>query len=257
MKKVKSPLKDKPLHNPGQSSDEYIRDYRDDKMLSPMLFAFGMILIALMEWYSWFTKSIPNPLPITVVAVLASIYSAIKFVTGKKKLKALRQGRDGEIIVGQYIERLRETGAKIFHDIPGDNFNLDHVVIDKSGIYVIETKTFSKPEKGEANITYDGEKILVDGKELDRNPIIQVKAACSWLKDLLKKSTNKDCEPRPVIIFPGWFVQLTAEAKNSDVWVLNPKALPAFISNSKPKIKDDEVNLFSFHLSRYVRTEKK
>jgi len=95
----------------------------------------------------------------------------------------------------------------------------------------------------------------VNGRELDRNPIVQVKAACNWLKVLLKQSTGKDCEPMPVIIFPGWFVQMTAEAKNSDVWVLNPKALPAFISNSRPKIKDDEVNLFSFHLSRYVRNK--
>lgn len=202
---MKTPLKDKPLHNSGQSSDEYIRDYLDDKILSPMLYAGCMIVLTIMEWYLWFTKSIPNPFPITLVAILASIYAAIKIVTGKKKLQALKLGRDGEIAVGQYLELLREKGAKVFHDIPGDGFNLDHVVIDKSGIYVVETKTFSKPEKGAPNIVYDGEKILVDGKEVDRNPVIQVKAACNWLKDLLKKSTGKDCDPRPVIMFPGLF----------------------------------------------------
>lgn len=254
---MKSPLKNKPLHNPGQSSDEYIRDYLDDKIWPPMLYTGCLIVLTIVEWHLWFTKSIPNPFLITVVAILASIYTAIKFVTGKRKLKALRLGRDGEIAVGQYLELLREKGAKVFHDIPGDGFNLDHVVIDKSGIYVIETKTFSKPEKGEVNIIYDGEKILVNGKELDRNPVIQVKAACNWLKEELKKSTGKNCEPRPVIIFPGWFVQMTAEAKNSDVWVLNPKVLPTFIANSKTKIKEDEISLFSYHLSRYVRTANK
>jgi len=254
---MKSPLKDKPLHNPGQSSDEHIRDYRDDKIFLPMIFAACMIILAIMEWYKSITNSPPIPILTTGMAILAFIYAAIRFVTIRKKLKALRLGRDGEIAVGQYLELLREKGAKIFHDIPGDGFNLDHVVIDKSGIYVVETKTLSKPEKGASNIVYDGEKILVNGKELDRNPVIQVKAACHWLKELLKQSTGKDCNPRPVIIFPGWFVQPTAEAKNSDVWVLNPKALPAFISNSNPKIKDDEVKLFSFHLSRYVRSENK
>jgi len=59
------------------------------------------------------------------------------------------------------------------------------------------------------------------------------------------------------VLFPGWFVELTAETKNSDVWGLNPKAISSFISRSKPQLKDDEVNLLSFHLSRYVRTENK
>ncbi|MBN1471564.1 MAG: NERD domain-containing protein [Syntrophaceae bacterium] len=254
---MKSPLKDKPLHNPGQSGEKYIQDYKDDKILPPLMFAFGMILIAITEWYSWFTKSLPNPLPITVVAFIAVLYAMIRVAIVRKKIKALRLGRDGEIVVGQYLEVLRENGAKIFHDIPGDGFNLDHVVIDKSGIYVIETKTISKPDKGEARIIYDGEKIVVNGKELDRNPVVQTKAVCNWLKELLKESTGKDCNPKPVVLFPGWFIELTAEAKNSDVWVLNPKALPAFISKSKPQLKDDEVNLFSFHLSRYVRAENK
>jgi hypothetical protein len=130
-------------------------------------------------------------------------------------------------------------------------------VIHKSGIYVIETKTFSKPEKGIPIVTYDGERVLVNGKEPNGNPVIQVKAASNWLKELLKESTGKDCNPRPVVVFPGWFVEPTVEAKNSDVWVLNPKALPAFISRSKSQLENDEINLFSFHLSRYVRAENK
>jgi hypothetical protein len=130
------------------------------------------------------------------------------------------------------------------------------VVIDKSGVYVIETKTLSKPDKGSPVVTFDGEKVFINGKEPDRNPVIQVKAACGWLRDLLKESTGKDCKPMPVVVFPGWFVQPTAEAKNSDVWVLNPKALPAFISNSKPRYESDEVGMFSYHLSRYVRAEE-
>lgn len=254
---MKSPLKGRPLHNPGQSGDEYIQNYRDDKILPPLIFAFGIILIAIMEWYYWFIKRLPNPLLTTAVAIIAFIYAAIRVVTAKKKLKALRLGRDGEIAVGQHLDLLREKGAKILHDIPGTGFNIDHVVIDESGIYVIETKTYSKPEKGQTNVIYDGEKILVNGKETERNPVIQVKAACSWLKELLEKSTGKECHPKAVILFPGWFVQPTTEAKNSDVWVLNPKALPAFISKSKSQLKKDEVNIFAYHLSRYVREESK
>ncbi|WP_425484267.1 nuclease-related domain-containing protein [Candidatus Methylobacter favarea] len=42
---------------------------------------------------------------------------------------------------------------------------MDHVVICKSGVYIIETKTFSKPDKGEAKIIYNGDAILLNGKK--------------------------------------------------------------------------------------------
>lgn len=254
---MKSPLKDKPLRNPGQSGDEHIQDFLLDKIMPPIIFACGMVFLAFAEWYRWATNSPPIPKLMTAIAIISVLYALIREVILRKKLKALRLGKEGEIAVGQHLDLLRENGAKIFHDIPGEGFNIDHVVIDKSGIYVIETKTFSKPEKGQPIVIYDGEKILVNGKETDRNPVVQVKAACNWLKELLKNSTGKDCNPKPVVLFPGWFVQPTAEAKNSDVWVLNPKALPAFISKSKSQLKDDEVNIFSYHLSRYVRQENK
>ncbi|MDI6743178.1 MAG: nuclease-related domain-containing protein [Smithella sp.] len=254
---MKSPLKSRPLHNPGQSSDGYIQDFIIDKISPPILFAAGMVFVAFMEWYRWFTNSPPIPELMTAIAISAVLYAIIRSMILRKKLKALKLGRDGEIAVGQHLDLLREKGAKILHDIPGQGFNIDHVVIDESGIYVIETKTYSKPEKGQTNIIYDGGKIIVNGKEPERNPVIQVKAACSWLKELLEKSTGKEYHPKAVVLFPGWFVQPTAEAKNSDVWVLNPKALPAFISKSKSQLKKDEVNIFSYHLSRYVREESK
>jgi hypothetical protein len=253
---MKTPLKDNPLRNPGQSGDEYIHEYLFDK-ISPIIFALFMVLLAVMEWYKSATNSPPIPIPMTVIAIISVLYAVIRVAILRKKLRALRLGRDGEIAVGQYLELLRENGAKVFHDIPGNGFNLDHVVIHKSGIYVIETKTFSKPDKGQPIVTYDGENILVNGKEAGRNPVVQVKAACNWLKELLKESTGKECNPRPVVVFPGWFVQPTVEAKNSDVWVLNPKALPVFISKSKSQLETEEINLFSFHLSRYVRNEKR
>lgn len=233
--------------------DEQIDDFITDKILQYVMISMVFLFFALMDWYRWLTNTPPMPILFTIVAFLTVLYTVRKVVVGRKQIKALRLGRDGEKAVGQYLDLLRENGAKVFHDIPGEGFNLDHVVIDKSGIYVIETKTFSKPDKGNPIVTYDGEKILVNGKEPDRNPVIQVKAACNWLKILLKESTGKDCNPRPVVVFPGWFVQLTAEAKSSDVWVLNPKALPSFISNSKPQHKQDELGIFSYHLSRYIR----
>jgi hypothetical protein len=71
--------------------------------------------------------------------------------------------------------------------------------------------------------------------------------------DFIGISTGKDFDVKKVVLFPGWFIEPTAEARQSDVWVLNPRALPAFISNSREQLVGGDLSLVSFHLSRFVR----
>ena len=40
---------------------------------------------------------------------------------------------------------------------------IDHVIIGPAGIFTIETKTWSKPVRGEARIVFDGEKLTAGG----------------------------------------------------------------------------------------------
>lgn len=251
---MKSPLKAKPLRNPGESLDIKLKDLLFADVLSYFIFAIFMVAIALMEWVKWFTDSPPNPKVFTAVALIALLIAGWKFERTKARIKSLKLGRDGEKAVGQYLERLREAGAKVFHDIPGGGFNIDHVVIHETGMYVIETKTISKPDRGEAKLVYDGTNVFKNGFAPDRNPIQQVRAAKHWLSELMKESAGRKFPMRAVVVYPGWFIQPTAEAKSSDVWVLNPKALPGFISKSAPQITPEDVHLCAYHLGRYIRT---
>ncbi len=81
----------------------------------------------------------------------------------------------------------------------------------------------------------------------------RILAVANWLKQIIKESTGREFDVKKVVLFPGWFIEPTAESKQSDVWVLNPKALPAFISNSGVQLSGEEVGLVGFHLSRFVR----
>lgn len=166
--------------------------------------------------------------------------------------ESLRQGRDGERAVGQFLERLRADGAQVFHDIPGDGFNLDHVVISTHGIYAIETKTWSKPS-AKASVVVDGDVLTVAGHVPDRNPMEQVAAAAHWLEKLLKESTGKRFLVRGVVAFTGWFVEQPQPRGN--VWVVEPKMLPGLIGDAPTMISPSDVALAAFHLSRYVRSE--
>lgn len=156
--------------------------------------------------------------------------------------------------MGQFLDDLRENGHRIFHDIIGENFNIDHVIISRKGIYVIETKTYSKPANGNAKIYFDGKKLKVESPGALNKPIIQVNAASNWLKNIIQETTGKIFPVKPVILFPGWFVETTKEGKKSNTWTLNPKALPTYIENQPDIISQEDLMLASYHISRYIRT---
>lgn len=255
-KPKKSPLKAKPLRNPGQSLDEQLDKIVNDKMMGWLFVIVLMLAMVGLEWQRWYFETPVNPWGTTVTASSIVVFCLFRVVVLFRKARSLKLGRDGERVVGQYLEQVRNTGDRVFHDIVGDDqFNLDHVVISSHGIFIIETKTYSKPAKGRADIYFDGESIRID-KGINASSLIdQVKAQKSWLVGMLEESTGKKFPVKPVIVFPGWFINATKNAFESDVWVLNPKGLPTFINNAPEKISLEDQQLATFHLSRYIRSK--
>jgi len=183
-----------------------------------------------------------------------SIYQVQKILP---KIRALKLGRDGEKVVGQSLENLRTGGAIVLHDImakDAKDFNVDHVVISYQGIFVIETKTYSKPKGRDAKVVFDGEKLLVDGWAPSRDPIKQVQANAAWVHELLEESTGKSFPVKSVLLCPGWYVETAGARARDRVWVLNPKALAAFLAQEKSGLSLEDVKMATCHLSRYIRT---
>lgn len=253
--KTKSPLKDRPLRNPGESVDRELLNLLFDEVLLYISAAGIFMTMALLEWYRWLSDAPPSPFLMSGVALIAIAVAAWKIRKTKPKIEALKLGRDGEKAVAQYLDRLRERGARVFHDVISDGFNVDHVLIDTTGVYVIETKTRSKPERGPAKLVFDGATVRTNGFEPDRNPVIQARAARGWIAELLQESTGKSAPMRAVVLYPGWYIDTIEAGRTSDVWVLNPKALPKYIENAQQRLSSEDVQLFAYHLSRYVRSE--
>lgn len=252
---TRSPIKEPALRHAGQSLDARIDDLFTDKILPYFMYALLVVMLAGYEWWRFYKNNPPSPKTMTFFAALVVGFVAFKIRKAFKEIRSLRLGRDGERVVGEYLDALREDGHRIFHDLLGDNFNLDHVIVSMKGIFVIETKTYSKPVKGDDKIRYDGEQISIAGKKPSKEPLVEVTAAAHWLRNILRESTGKDYSIKPVVVFPGWFVETKDDGWKSPVWVMNPKALQTFINNEKDKISREDMMLATFHLSRYIRTK--
>jgi hypothetical protein len=190
----------------------------------------------------------------SALAVIATAVMIKQVLRLRKEAQRIRLARDGERVVGQFLEELRANGASIFHDVPGDDFNLDHVVISDRGIFVVETKTHSKPAP-DAKVSFAGEQLLVAGRRLDRDPIQQVRAQIKWIRNILRESTGKDLPVRGAIVFPNWWVDPAPDSIRKGIWVLEPKALLVYIQNEPTRLVESDVKLATFHLSQYIRSK--
>ena len=116
------------------------------------------------------------------IAIMFFLFTAWKTVKMLPQVKAIKQGRDGERYIDQYLDNefrddITGTPIRIFHDILGEKFNLDHVIICEKGIYVLETKTLSVPVKEFEKLLYKGGDHLYyesNGSRVPGNPIGQV-----------------------------------------------------------------------------------
>ena len=253
----RSPLKGSPLRQAGQSVDDQIFDLAYDKVLTPFTFAAFLVAIAVLEWAKELTGAGPNPEIWTAIAIIASGIAGVRIWSARKRLAQLRQGRDGEIAVGQFLDRLREEGAQVFHDVPGPGFNVDHVVIAEQGIFVVETKTWSKPNGRKACIDFDGKRLYIDGQPAIGDPAGQARAQAAWIRRLIRELTGRDFRCRAVLAFPGWFIEPEAQkramASKNPFWLLEPKAFPHWLRRRDAVVKKSDVRLISFHLSQAVR----
>jgi Nuclease-related domain len=250
---TRSPIKDKPLRLPGQSLMEERDAIWNDKLGPWALVAAFFVVLAGWEWFRYFHPVQPNPILVSACALVALAFAAWRLLRLRPHMRALRQGIEGEKAVGQFLERLREQGYQVFHDLVGEGFNVDHVLIGPAGVFTIETKTWSKPQRGDARIAYDGNTLTAAGRVPDRDPLAQAMAQAHWLRGLLFESTGHRVAVQPVVVFPGWFVEAAPGAQRS-VWVMEPKGLPAFLNNAPQCLTAEQVKLSAYHLARHVRS---
>jgi hypothetical protein len=252
----RSPLKSKPLRYAGKSIDQQIDKLINDKANLYIVYIVFFAVLAGLEWWRFYFRIQPSPWIITFMAILIILFSLYKVRKIFINVSQLKLGRDGERIIGETLDSLREKEYKILHDIVGENFNIDHVIISTKGIFLIETKTFSKPNGVDAKILFNGKEITVNGMKTDKNILNQVLASSNWLRNLLKESTGKEFRIKPVIVFPGWFVETTGDGNKGTCWALNENSLPQWIENERISITKEDVSLAAYHLSRYIKSKE-
>jgi len=105
---------------------------------------------------------------------------------------------------------MMRKGAAVFHDVPAEGFNIDHVVVGRVGLFAIETKGFTKSVKLKGRkrytVVFDGQLLRFPEWSTDE-PLQQAQRQAKWLERWLAGAVGEAVPVLPVLALPGWFVE--------------------------------------------------
>ncbi|MBN8736165.1 MAG: NERD domain-containing protein [Xanthomonadales bacterium] len=234
----RSPLTDELMHLPGEQAQreaDRLMDVADERMLIAVLI--GPMILAAWSLQKLGARSFHFGITEAVLLALVLIVGVWATWSASKVLRARRkylEGRAAERATAQALASLVSKGCAVYHDIPADKFNLDHVVVGPGAVFMIETKSRRKPAtRGKASVAvkFNGEALEFPGWR-ETKMLEQARAQTRWLSDLLYRKTGERVPVEPVLALPGWYV--TCSVPSPNVHVINPK-MCHFMADGKGK----------------------
>jgi len=256
-----NPLTQSMRRPPGASLLQQIIDI-DFELLTPLM-CITLVAPSFISIYyiytDWFSADYAGILKVSFVlgALLVYIYSGRKLIQMRVQLRNLRLGYECELAVAQELDQLMLHGYRVFHDIPAEGFNIDHLVVGKTGVYAIETKGRSKRDKGksqkqqQAAVRYDG-KALHFPDRVETAPIQQAMRQAKWVSHWLSGATGMPVQAQPILILPGWYINWPSS--KTMVTVLPGKKLGVFfLKASHQQFTDQQVKQMAYQIDRQVK----
>lgn len=131
-----------------------------------------------------------------------------------ERIRVLRLAYECELAVGQELDLLMLRGYQVFHNVPAEGFNIDHVVVGPAGVFAVETKGDSKRvTAGEGGVTASF-KVRYSGGKLefpfgtDTTTVPQAVRQARWLGKWLSSAVGMAVEVAQLVVLPGWFVEI-------------------------------------------------
>lgn len=224
----RSPIENRLIYGAGEQLRKRVDAHTDEMMLGlTMLFFLGPYFLAFwaMQRVDWSRVRLGFWDWFLVAAFLLMAGGSIwrVFRNGKQRRMA-NAGLQAELYTAQELNRLMALGCTVLHDVPGEKFNIDHVVIGPRAVYAVETKSVRKPRATDAK---DHFKVVYDGKSLrfpdftNTKKLHQTKRQAEWLSAHLRQALGRSVPVIPALALPGWWIE-SGPASTHEVRVFNP-----------------------------------
>lgn len=243
----RNPLVQSALSSPGQSLltrlgelDQKVDAHLVYLLLTPLLlYAFYLSYL----YFGRKTISLEGSLIIGLPCIGLTIFFIIRWRRHLEERRNIRIEYEGEVSVGQELNRLMLEGYCVYHDFQADDFRIDHIVVGPKGVFSVETKARLRPTtrgRGQsfgAVVEYNG-RALIYPHGTDVNTINQAERQASWLSNWIGSTAGESVNVMAVVALPGWYVKRTSP---EGIPVINPKQFRSLLKYVRSKPLNDEV----------------
>jgi hypothetical protein len=229
-----------------EALDDKINDETLGLILFPLLLILGLPVLH--------PKDFITPVLFFVISAGSSAFFGVRLFKLLRSRTNYRLGFEGERFVGEELSRLIVLGFEIYHDVPFDGFNIDHVLVGPRGVFVVETKTRRKPVNESGNIKFQ---VQFDGKFLqwpwgaDSYGIEQAKNNVKTLATWLNSAAGENVWATPILTLPGWLVE--RKVPSDAIHVLNPKEIYQVCSTYPEKLTEPQIRRICHQLDQKCR----
>ena len=221
-----------------QQHKDYSFDMLAQSLLATLYFQLPFSLFTIADMFELETVK-NNWIVYLTLFPIAGLFSLIKAVKALKKIRTTRLGIEAEWAVSHALSKITDGKVRVFHDVQGPNFNIDHVLTYPGGVLAIETKGRRKPNIEDSKVSH---KLTVKGEHIkfphytDTKTIEQAKRQADWLSKQLTQSTGMGVTTNPLVVIPGWFIE---NKEKPVVPVMNHKSLTKYYALTKKTRFDD------------------
>lgn len=242
-------------HVQGESLEKKINQL-GDKIIEILLLPMVTLVASVFIWMIYLGFMQVNLLSAVFVAILLVVFSIRAFFKIRKlhgQIINHHKGLEGERYVGTKLERLSSNSTFIFHDIDCGKFNIDHVVISTKGIFTIDAKNWTLPDRDYNQADF----IFKDGELIDSTGVLQsdlmykIESQGRWLEGKINEWTKKSCPVYRVGIMIGAYVN-NINKDFSKYWIINDGAFAGLFDKEREKYPLNDVLRIADSLQRFI-----
>lgn len=251
----RNPINRNLLRGPGHSLREELDLLRLDAMAqAAMIVAIGPTVATVVYAYSAATGRFHWGIGAFGLLAIGAVVTAcsLKLKRLWREALKLKLGLDAEESMGQELNQLMPLGFRVFHDIPCLNFNVDHVVVGTTGLFVVETKGRSKLAE-ESTVVFDGQRLQFPGWQ-EKSPVTQVQSSARWLEEWLSSAIGEGVKATAVLALPGWYIRRETGSDNSVLTANGKNMTGLFQKMGRESLRADVVQRIAHQLDQRCRT---
>ena len=240
------PFRDEKERPPGESLRIKIDDLHTDLVSSffPMVIGASLPLGLQLKSIPLYWKFI-----VVIVALIWMWWSVRSILKIYPLIRSYNIGFQGERLTAQYLQPLLCKGYHVFHDIPMNDYNVDHVVVGPNGVFAVETKTRRKRISAgidRAKVLYDGQALHYPECQPEKYGLEAAVSRAKGLQDWISSAVGESITVKPILALPGWYVDRKG---SGNLPVMNPKSIPNFVVKSdREKLSDNQIKRIKHQL---------